>query len=383
MGNAMKAIGLMSGTSMDGIDVAMLDTDGETIGKFGATGGRNYTPAEREVLREAIAEAVPLTAREARTAPLIAAEDLITRTHAQAVADFLRDNGLRASDIDVIGFHGQTVLHRPEDGLTVQLGDGGRLADLTGIPVVYDFRAADMERGGQGAPLVPVYHRALAHRAGLTLPAAIVNIGGVANVTWIGEDGALVAFDTGPGNALIDDWMRAKVGASHDEGGALAAEGQPDSKRLEALLRDPYFLRKPPKSLDRDAFSLRAVEGLSPADGAATLVAFTAAALLCAVAHVPAPPKVYVVAGGGAHNRTLMAALNKLLPGKVMRAADLGWASDSVEAQAFAYLAARTLKGLPLSFPGTTGVPEPTGGGIVAEPSRLGRVSQKSPPALG
>jgi anhydro-N-acetylmuramic acid kinase len=367
----MKAIGTMSGTSMDGIDVALLETDGESIQAFGAIGGRAYSPGERELLRKAMAEAALLKDRDARPPLLIEAEDLITETHAQAVASFLADNGLAADEIDVIGFHGQTVLHRPEAQLTVQLGDGQRLADLTGIPVVYDFRTNDMEQGGQGAPLVPAYHRALADIAGLERPAAIVNIGGVANVTWIGPDGELLAFDTGPGNALIDDWMRAKVGASHDESGALAAEGRPDAKRLEKLLRDPYFLRKPPKSLDRNNFSLRAVEGLSPADGAATLAGFTAAALVCAVAHFPAPPRVYVVAGGGAHNRTLMTALEKLLPGRVARAADLGWSSDAVEAQAFAFLAARSLKDLPLSFPGTTGVPAPTTGGLLAEPANM------------
>jgi anhydro-N-acetylmuramic acid kinase len=197
----------------------------------------------------------------------------------------------------------------------------------------------------------------------------VINIGGVANVTWIGEDGALLAFDTGPGNALIDDWMRAKTGLGFDEDGALASRGQADSKRLEALLRHPYFLRKPPKSLDRNTFSLAAMEGLSPADGAATLAGFTAAAVVYALAHFPVQPKDFVVVGGGAHNRTLMAALAKLLPGRLLRPEDLGWSPDSVEAEAFAFLAVRSLRGLPLSFPGTTGVPAPTTGGLLAEPA--------------
>jgi anhydro-N-acetylmuramic acid kinase len=365
----MKAIGMMSGTSMDGIDVALLDTDGEQVLGLGPVGGRPYTAAERDVLREAVAEAAFLRMREARPNVLTEAEDLVTETHAEAVNAFLRENGLQADEIDVIGFHGQTVVHRPEAGLTVQLGDGQRLADLTGIKVIYDFRANDVEQGGQGAPLVPVYHRALAQASELALPAAIVNIGGVANVTWIGADGELIAFDTGPGNALIDDWMRRTSGTSRDEDGALAARGHADSRRLERLLRDPYFLRKPPKSLDRNAFPLDAMEGLSPADGAATLTGFTAASLVMAIAHFPAPPQVYVVVGGGAHNKTLMTALEKLLPGRLLPADDLGWSADSIEAEAFAFLAVRSLLDLPLSFPGTTGVPEPVTGGLLAYPA--------------
>jgi anhydro-N-acetylmuramic acid kinase len=365
----MKAIGVMSGTSMDGIDVALIETDGEHIERFGASGGRGYSRPERDLLRAAVTEASFLSTREARSLLLTEAEDLVTESHAEAIGNFLNDIGVHPDTIDVVGFHGQTVLHRPEEGLTVQLGDGQRLADLTGIKVVYDFRANDMALGGQGAPFVPAYHRALAFMSGLELPAVIVNIGGVANVTWIGGDGALIAFDTGPGNALMDDWVRQKTGASYDEGGALAAEGMADGKRLETLLRHPYFLRKPPKSLDRNAFSLGAVEGLSPADGAATLAGFTAASIVCAIAHFPAPPQAYVVSGGGVHNHTLMAALAKLLPGRLLRAEELGWSADGIEAQAFAFLAVRSLQGLPLSFPGTTGVPEPATGGIVAHPT--------------
>jgi anhydro-N-acetylmuramic acid kinase len=369
IGSAMIAIGMMSGTSMDGIDLALLDTDGERVVELGPVGGRSYTKAERDLLREAVAEAAFLMERDARPNVLTEAEDLITETHAEAVNDFLRENGLTPDQIDVVGFHGQTVLHRPEDRLTVQLGDGQRLADLTGIKVVYDFRANDVAQGGQGAPFVPAYHRALARASELALPAAIVNIGGVANVTWIGPDGELIAFDTGPGNALIDDWMRQKTGDSRDENGALAAQGQADSKRLEAMLRHPYFLRKPPKSLDRNAFPLSAMEGLSPADGAATLTGFTAASLVMAIAHFPMPPEVYVVVGGGAHNQTLMSALGKLLPGRLLHAQELGWSADSIEAEAFAFLAVRSLLDLPLSFPGTTGVPEPAMGGLLAYPA--------------
>lgn len=360
---------MMSGTSMDGIDVALLETDGESIEAFGPVAGRAFTPGERELLREAVTEAAFLRHRDDRPALLTEAEDFVTESHAQAVGDFLDDNGLSREEIDVIGFHGQTVLHRPEDRLTVQLGDGQRLADLTGVKVVYDFRGNDMAQGGQGAPFVPVYHRALVLAARLDLPAAVVNIGGVANVTWVGEDGHFLAFDTGPGNALIDDWVRQTTGASHDENGALAAQGRADNKRLEALLRSPYFLRKPPKSLDRNDFTLTLMEGLSPADGAATLTAFTAGALVCAVAHFPVPPKAVVVVGGGARNRSLMAALDTLLPGQLLRADDIGWSADGLEAQAFAFLAVRSLKGLPLSFPTTTGVESPTPGGLLAQPA--------------
>jgi anhydro-N-acetylmuramic acid kinase len=375
MTGTMKAIGMMSGTSMDGIDIALLETDGDRIDAFGATGGRPYTAAERELLRQAMAEAAHLRDRDHRPAILAEAENLITESHAKALQTFLRENRLSAEDIGVVGFHGQTVIHKPHERLTVQLGNGQRLADLIGIRVIYDFRANDVAQGGEGAPFVPVYHRALALGSELPLPAAVVNIGGVANVTWIGPDGHLLAFDSGPGNALLDDWVRQTTGAAFDVGGELAAKGRADSKRLEKLLRAPYFLQKPPKSLDRNTFSTAAMEGLSPADGAATLTAFTAAALVCAIAHFPAPPRSYVMAGGGVHNATLMAALAKLLPGKLIRADELGWLSDSIEAQAFAFLAVRSLFDMPLSFPTTTGVPKPTTGGVIAEPASAASLS--------
>ena len=365
----MKAIGLMSGTSMDGVDIAVLETDGERIEAFGPVGGRDYTGEERAFLREAVAAATQLSDRTQRPGILGKAEELITEIHAEAVDAFLLEHGLAREEVAVIGFHGQTVLHRPEAGLTVQLGDGQLLADLTGMDVVYDFRAEDMAHGGEGAPLVPVYHRALAERGGLPRPAVIVNIGGVANVTFIGEDGGLLAFDTGPGNALLDDWMMRHLGEARDENGQLAAQGQASGPRLEALLADPYFLRKPPKSLDRNAFSLSVLEGLSPQDGAATLTAFTAASLICGAAHFPEAPKIFVLSGGGTRNATLVGALRRLLPGRIELADDLGWDAGAIEAQAFAFMAVRTLLGLPNSFPGTTGVPAPTAGGVLAQPS--------------
>ena len=365
----MKAIGLMSGTSMDGVDIALLETDGERITAFGPSGGRDYTGEERAFLREAVEAAAHLTDRADRSGILAGAEQLITEIHADAIEDFLIEQKLPRDEVRVVGFHGQTVLHRPEDGLTVQLGDGQLLADLTGMDVVYDFRADDMAEGGEGAPLAPVYHRALAEIAELPRPAVIMNIGGVANVTFIGEDGALLAFDTGPGNALLDDWMMLRTGQARDENGQLAAQGQTDGRRLEAMLGHPYFMRKPPKSLDRNAFALSVMDGLSPEDGAATLTAFTAASIICGAAHFPATPKIFVLSGGGTRNASLVGTLRKLLPGRIELADDLGWDAGAMEAQAFAFMAVRALRGLPNSFPGTTGVAQPMTGGILAQPS--------------
>jgi anhydro-N-acetylmuramic acid kinase len=367
----MKAIGLMSGTSMDGVDVALIETDGEEITAFGPSMMRPYGEAERDLLLGALDDAASLSGRDARPGILAAAETLVTQSQAQAVKALMNEHRLNADDIGVIGFHGQTVLHRPEAGLTVQLGDGPRLADMTGIDVVYDFRAADMAAGGQGAPFVPAYHRALVERSQIPRPAVIVNLGGVANVTFVGADGELTAFDTGPGNALIDDWMMEKMGEPRDEDGALAATGLADRARLEQMLSNPFFLRKPPKSLDRRDFTIAAVQGLNAADGAATLTAFTAASLVCSLAHFPDTPAVFVLCGGGTHNATLVEALHTLWGGRIELADDLGWNADAIEAQAFAYLAVRSLRKLPLSFPGTTGVPEPTTGGVHARPPKL------------
>ena len=367
----MKAIGLMSGTSMDGVDVALIETDGDRILSLGPSGVWQYSGDEREVLRRAVTEAASVEDRNARPDALAEAEKLITNIHAQVLDSFMRDHNLNAASIDLIGFHGQTVLHRPEIGLTIQLGDGARLADLTGTDVIYDFRAADMKAGGQGAPLAPVYHRALADHSQLPKPAVIVNLGGVANLTFIDEDDSLLAFDTGPANALIDDWMLQKTGNRRDENGQLAARGKTDAGRLEALLSHPYFLQKPPKSLDRNAFSLSAVEGLSPENGAATLTAFTAASLICNLAHLPATPQIFVLTGGGTHNATLVGSLRKLLPGLIEQGADLGWNADAIEAQAFAYMAVRSVRGMPLTFPGTTGVSEPVTGGVFVRAPEL------------
>lgn len=359
---------------MDGVDAALIETEGERIEAFGPYVMRPYSDAERELLRGAQEDAEDLVSRDARLGILGEAERLITRAHIHAVETLMRDNGLVASDIGVIGFHGQTVLHRPDARLTVQLGNGPELAEATGIDVVYDFRAADVQAGGQGAPFVPAYHLALADHSILPLPTVIVNLGGVANATFIGKDGELIAFDTGPGNALIDDWLMETRGQPYDENGALAAKGHTDQSRLEKMLSDSYFLSKPPKSLDRRDFSLDVVRGLSPEDGAATLTALTAGGLVCSMAHFPQTPEIFVLCGGGTHNHTLVKALRTLLNGRVELADDLGWNADIIEAQAFAYLAVRSIKGLPLSFPGTTGVAEPMQGGVLAKAPALSPV---------
>jgi anhydro-N-acetylmuramic acid kinase len=368
----LQAIGLMSGTSLDGVDVAAISTDGERIAAFGPRGYRPYAEAERALLRQALADAALLSDRAARPGALAAADRLVTSAHGEAIAGFLAEHPIRA---DIIGFHGQTVLHRPERGLTVQIGAGDALARLTGIPVAYDFRAADVAAGGQGAPLVPVFHRALAAGLDRPGPLMILNIGGVANVTFLG-DGAdredPIACDTGPGNALIDDFVRARTGAAFDEGGEAAAGGTVDRAWLERVLADPFFAMPPPKSIDRNTFSrlVHVLDEFSLADGAATLAAFTAAAVARIVPHLPQPPKSVIVAGGGARNRTLMRMLGeRLAPATVETAEAVGWSADALEAQAFAFLAARHLRGLPITFPGTTGVARAMTGGVIAMPA--------------
>jgi anhydro-N-acetylmuramic acid kinase len=370
-GPSVLAIGLMSGTSQDGVDVALIDTDGETIGQFGATAFRPYSTAERTLLRKATAAAANLTERTARPGVVAEAEQLVNDAHAEAVETFLGANDLKAGSIAVVGFHGQTLLHRPERKLTLQIGDGAALAARLGIAVVYDFRAADVATGGQGAPLAPIYHRALVRRLDLPPPIAVLNVGGVANVTYIdGEE--LIACDTGPGNALLDDFLRLRTGHPLDTDGRAAAAGTVDETLIERLLRHPFFLAPPPKSLDRNDFRKLigdTLDGIDVADGAAALTALTAAAVARIVAHLPRSPKTWVVAGGGARNPTLMRMLAaRLQPARIESAHEVGWSIDSLEAQAFAYLAVRSLRGLPITFPGTTGAPRPLIGGVLARP---------------
>ncbi len=363
----MRVIGLMSGTSMDGVDIALLETDGEAIHAFGPTGYRPYADDERAAIRAALAVAPGLSDRHARPEPMRVAEVAVTDTHEEAIRAFLDDHAIDPGDIDAIGFHGQTVFHAPDRALTVQIGDGAALADRLGMTVVHDFRAEDMRRGGQGAPLVPIYHRALAGHAGLAAPLAIVNIGGVANVTILRGDGDPIAFDTGPGNALIDDWVERHTGARFDEGGALARSGRVDAARLAALLSHDFFSKPYPKSLDRNDFELSHLDGLSVPDGAATLVAFTAESLARSLDMV-APDGVgtVVIAGGGARNPAIVASLADRVAARVVTMDDIGLSADAVEAQAFAYLAARRLRDLPATFPTTTGVAAPVIGGEIA-----------------
>lgn len=365
MGKIRRALGLMSGTSMDGIDIALLETDGESHVRRLAAGGWAYEPAFRDRLRGALSDALTIVERTERPGDLAAVEMELTRLHAETVMRFIGDRMLQPSAIDVIGFHGQTVLHAPEKRLTVQIGDGVALAAATGIDVVHDLRAADCAAGGQGAPLAPAYHRALAAKAP-DRPVAFVNIGGVANITWIGADGALVAFDTGPGNAMIDDWMRWRTAFPRDEDGLFAAKGKVHEDYVSAYFRHNHFSAPAPKSLDRNAFDVKLVDQLSTEDGAATLTAFTAASIARAREHVPEEPRMWIIAGGGRRNRTLMTMLASHVEGAVVPIEALGYDGDSVEAEAWAYLAVRSLDRRPITYPGTTGVRVPMTGGVLS-----------------
>jgi anhydro-N-acetylmuramic acid kinase len=355
----LRTIGLMSGTSLDGVDAAWLETDGERIGAFGPTLTLPYDDRLRTDLRRVLDHAPTLAPDDRR---LKSASARLTEYHVRAVAALGRP-------ADLIGFHGQTILHQPDNHRTWQIGDAAELAWRTGIPVAYDFRSADMAAGGQGAPLAPAYHAALARD--LPKPLAVLNIGGVANVTWIGDDSELIAFDTGPGNGPLDDWTARRAGMAFDRDGALARSGAIDAAVLDRLMADPYFSRQPPKSLDRLDFAARLaasdLERLSPADGAATLVAFIAAAV--AVARLPSPPSRWLVTGGGRRNPAIMAALRDRLGMQVEPVEAVGWDGDALEAQCFGLLAARTQAGLPISFPGTTGIPRPLTGGRITQPS--------------
>lgn len=368
----MRAIGLMSGTSLDGVDVALLETDGEAIQGFGPTGYRPYSDAERDLLRRALEAGASLTDRVGRPGVLAEADSFVTDVQAETVETFLKTERIDRATIDVVGFHGQTVLHRPDKRLTVQIGDGEALACRLGLPVIYDFRAADVAAGGQGAPLVPIFHQALARTLDRPHPIAVLNVGGVANVTFV-DGGDPVAGDTGPGNALIDDFMRARTGAPLDRDGDQAAKGRVNEDFVARVLADPFFALPCPKSLDRNAFAYAnlGLPAFSVVDGAATLSALTAAAVARIVPHLPAVPKSWVVSGGGAHNPTLMRMLAaRLAPATVETADAAGWSADALEAQAFAYLAVRSMRGLPLTFPKTTGVPAPIKGGVLADPAR-------------
>ena len=365
------AVGLMTGTVLDGnIDVALLKTDGETIAEFGAYALKPYPRWIRDLLEQAQAEARVWNFEGAEPAIFAEAEEALTRAQSAAVRELVEESGLSMADIGVVGFHGQTVLHRaPQAGRfgdTRQLGDGRLMSELLATKVAYDFRTADIRAGGQGAPLAAVYHAALLRSADASGNTAILNLGGVGNITWWDGDDALVAFDTGPANAPINDFMKKRGLGEMDRDGVLAAKGKVDEDRLAELLKHPYLIAPYPKSLDRFDFTETMADGLSEENGAATLTAFTTSAVGKALDILPRRPKRLAVSGGGRRNPTMMHMLVERAKVELVPVETLGWRGDAVEAECFAFLAVRALRSLPISFPSTTGVPEPmTGGKLV------------------
>ncbi|MFD1747554.1 anhydro-N-acetylmuramic acid kinase [Rhizobium helianthi] len=365
------SVGLMTGTVLDGnIDVALLKTNGERIEEFGAYRLHPYEPFVLDLLEDALAQARLWNFEGPEPAVFAKAEAALTRAQADAVQKLVQDAGFSLSDIAVVGFHGQTVLHRaPKDGkigATRQLGDGVLMAAQLGTRVAYDFRSRDVQAGGQGAPLAAIYHAALLDAVTQDGSAAVLNLGGVGNITWTDGKGALVAFDTGPANAPINDWIRQHDLGVMDRDGAIAAKGQVDEARLTRLLEHSYFTTPYPKSLDRFSFGAGMADGLNAQDGAATLTAFTASAVGKALDMLPSRPSRIYVSGGGRHNPTLMKMLAERAAVQVLPAETLGWRGDAVEAECFAFLAVRVLRDLPISFPTTTGVPYPLTGGKLA-----------------
>lgn len=359
---AIWALGTMSGTALDGVDAALLRTDGQRIFEFGDTAYRPYTATERATIRAALGQ-------WPGDRDVEAAAEVVETAHAELLSRF--------KGAELIGFHGQTLAHAPRGNGTHQAGSGAVLAEVLGLPVVWDFRSNDVRMGGQGAPLVPFYHFACAQWIGAEAPLAFLNLGGVGNLTWVDPGalrpelpGACLAFDTGPANAPVNDLMQARRGLAQDVGGALAASGTPDSGVLAEFLRQPYFFRMPPKSLDRNDFHglLAAVAGLSDADACATLTAAAAQAVARGVAHFPSPVARLLVCGGGRHNATLMAMLAANLRCAVAPVEAVGLDGDMLEAQAFAFLAVRVARGLPTTCPGTTGVAAAVGGGRISRP---------------
>lgn len=347
----------MSGTSLDGIDVALIETDGKAHAKSLGFSFYPYDDAIRVKLRACFG---------ARTTSdkTIEAEQELTIAHVDAVKSFLASHNLKKTDIDLIGFHGQTITHDPANKFTWQLGAGSLLAHETGIDVVYDFRTADVAAGGQGAPLIPIYHWARAYSSQLDFPVAILNIGGVSNVTWLGrKEGGILAFDCGPGNALIDDVVLRATGERFDKDGALAKTGKIDNDVLARWLDHPYFKTVPPKSLDRDAWHTKTISNYLLPDAVATLTGFTVAAIVKAAEHFPEPAKTWYVCGGGRMNAAIMDGLTASLGCPVKSVDTLGWNGDALEAEGFAYLAVRSVLGLAISYPTTTAVPAPQTGG--------------------
>ena len=368
----MNVLGFMTGTSLDAVDMAVLETDGEEILAFGPAGERKLSDSTREVMLEATRQALAWPRGAPEPALFAHAAEMVAEEHFAAAETFLAEHKIAWPDIDLIGMHGQTVLHeRPKDGVpgrTVQLGDAALLARLSGRPVAFDFRTADVAAGGEGAPLAPIYHLARARASNLSPPLAVLNVGGVANVTFWTDIGDFAAFDTGPGNGMVDLLVQARKAGRYDAGGKYASVGRVDESVLRAYLAHSYFDAPPPKSLDRYDFPLDPLDPLKLEDAAATLVAFTAEAVKRGFEQMGADPGEVIVTGGGRHNPEIMKALQARLPMPVKTAEDVGWRGDSIEAEAFAYLAARTQRGLPISFPRTTGVPRPMTGGRIVRP---------------
>jgi anhydro-N-acetylmuramic acid kinase len=369
----MRVLGFMTGTSLDAVDMAVIETDGEELLELGPAGEKKLDPAVRTLLEAAIADALKLKEGDPTPASFAAAAAGVAAEHIAAAEAFMFDEQLLPQDLTVIGLQGQTVLHAPPGpdrpaGRTIQLIDAPAVAAGLGVPVVYDLRQDDIAAGGQGAPLAPVYHAALVRYSGMHTPTAVLNLGGVANLTLIRADGGLEAFDTGPGVGMIDLVVQERTDKRCDEDGALARAGQANDRALNAYLSDPYFQRRGPKSLDRFDFRLDRVVSLSLPDAAATLTAFAAEAVWRGLQACSEIPLRVVVTGGGRRNPALMDAIRALCPLPVLTAEEAHWRGDSVEAEAFAFLAARSMLGLPISFPGTTGVPEPLTGGRIAIP---------------
>jgi anhydro-N-acetylmuramic acid kinase len=351
----MRILGFMSGTSLDGVDAAILSTDGEDIHEFGPTHLAAFTTEERAVLKEATEQFVETGTAAADL--LAKADDVIVDVHIRCAQELFAMPS--AGRVELIGYLGQTLLHQPEKKRSIQIGDPSKIARAFGIDVVADVRQADIAAGGEGAPLVPVYHAALAARINAPGPVAFLNVGGVANFTYVGNSGEVIAFDTGPGNGMLDLMVQKRGLGRFDDGGSLAASGTVNHTALSQLLDHPYFDRKGPKSLDRYDFPLDVVDGLSAADAAATLVAFTATSVAFGARMLPQQPNLWVVCGGGRHNPVIMNALREAL-GVCENADDFGLRGDFIEAEAIGFIAARFVRGFPVTFPQTTGVSTPT-----------------------
>lgn len=365
----MRVLGFMSGTSLDAVDLAIVETDGTNITGLGPTGGRDLPDVLRRRCLEATTAAQEwFSGPEPEMFALLA--DALANFQATAALDFLQEHGLSSGELDAAGFHGQTLVHRrPTDGgpgRTIQIGSPHLVARALGVPVVYDLRQADMAAGGQGAPLAPVYHAALVRYSGFQGSTAVLNLGGVSNLTFIGEDGVLTAFDAGPANGPLDQWIEQHGQGRYDEDGRISGTGDADEVRIRSWLSKPFFQSFGPKSLDRFEFTPELVASMTLADGAATLAAFSAACVAHALGQAPQSPTSLIVCGGGRRNVTVMSELRRRLPCAVLSAEDVGWRGDAIEAEAWAFLAARSLAKLPITFPGTTGVAEPLTGGRVA-----------------